>query len=43
VWLHLGQIEQNLNRPLAAREAYTAALKLNPNFRPATDALEKLK
>lgn len=43
VWLHLGQIEQKLRRPEAARAAYTAALKLNPNFREAADALAKLK
>jgi tetratricopeptide (TPR) repeat protein len=43
VWFHIGQIEQKLNRPDAAREAYTSALTLNPGNRRAAEALAQLK
>jgi len=42
VQLALGHINEKLNDKEAARAAYQAALKLDPQFQPALDALAKL-
>jgi cytochrome c-type biogenesis protein CcmH/NrfG len=42
VWYYLGQIRLRKNDTAAARLAYEAALKLDPDHREATAALEKL-
>lgn len=39
----LGQLLEKKNDRAGARAAYEAALKLDPNFTPAADALKKLK
>jgi tetratricopeptide (TPR) repeat protein len=42
-WQRIGNIQEQLHRPDKAREAYEAALKLDPSNRQASDALAKLK
>lgn len=42
VWGRIGDIQQKLGRTQDAREAYQTALKLDPNNRLASSALEKL-
>lgn len=39
----LGNIAEKRGDPAAARAAYEAAVKLDPNFKPAADSLAKLK
>ncbi len=43
VHLRLGQIAEKHHNPASARSAYERALRLDPNFKPAADALAKLK
>ncbi len=43
VFLRLGQIAERQENPTSARIAYETALKLDPNFQAAADALAKLK
>lgn len=43
VFLRLGQIAEKHENTTSARIAYETALKLDPNFRAAADALAKLK
>ena len=42
VWGRIGDIQQKLGHPQEARDAYKTALKLDPNNRLASSALEKL-
>jgi tetratricopeptide (TPR) repeat protein len=41
-YLELGQLQEAAGQPVNARESYQTAIKLNPSFRPAQDALSKL-
>jgi tetratricopeptide (TPR) repeat protein len=42
-WNRIGNIQEKLKQPAEARTAYETALKLDPNNKPAADALAKLK
>jgi Uncharacterized enzyme of heme biosynthesis len=43
VWFRLGMIAEHRNDRAAARAAYEESLKLEPNFRRATEALNRLE
>jgi protein O-mannosyl-transferase len=41
-YLELGQLQEAAGQPVSARESYETAIRLNPKFTPAQDALTKL-
>jgi protein O-mannosyl-transferase len=41
-YLELGQLQEAAGQPVNARESYQTAIKLNPRFAPAQEALSKL-